>query len=392
MLDVAAAQRDQGHVVDFFSMDHPDNEPATYAALFPKQVNFDESPAGLRQSIQLAKTMIYSTDAARSMQAVIDRFKPDVVHMHNIYHQLSPSILKPLAAAGIPAVMTVHDFKLVCPTYRMLDGTTLCDSCVEGGVHNAIRKKCNRGSLAGSALVALESGIHRTTHAYGHISRFIAPSTFLERLLIRGAVYPERIRVVPHFVDTRTDPFAHASDRSIQPNAVFIGRLSHEKGVDIAINAFAKNHLGHLNIVGSGPEEATLRALAERVAPGRVTFHGHQTKSQVNEHLRRASLLVLAARYFENQPMSILEAFANGVPVVGTDLGGIPELVQDNVTGRLVPPNDPETLATVLDSLFADPTSLERLAHSAFAYAHQQHGAQDHLAALDAIYSEVTAK
>ncbi len=384
MLDLGRAQVGHGHEVEYFAMAHPENEPATYDALFPPYLAFDEAPSGVGGAITMARTMVHSRPAREAMAEIVERFRPDVVHLHNIYHQLSPSILQPLRRAGIAAVMTVHDFKLVCPTYRMLDGSGPCDACVRKGFREAVIRRCNRGSLAASALVAVESSLHRTFHSYGHVSRFLAPSEFLAELLRRADVYPDRVQVLRHGFGV--DPIAIPGRRD--GSVVFVGRLSPEKGVDIAIRAIGlvTSPGAHLHILGSGPEERALRALAAVEAPGRVTFHGHVGREAVLERLRTSSVAVLTARYYENQPMSILEAFACGVPVVATDLGGIPELV-DHTTGRLVRPEDPTQVAGELDALLQDPGIAEHLGRNAQDRVASRHDPAAHLAALDDVYA-----
>ena len=126
------------------------------------------------------------------MEAVLDEFQPDVVHLHNVYHQLSPSILGPLARRGVPAVMTLHDYKLTCPTYRMLDHGQICNACVGGHFHNAVLKRCNRGSLGASAVVAIETAVHRRMGAYRPVGVFICPSRFIARTM-RSTISAARI-------------------------------------------------------------------------------------------------------------------------------------------------------------------------------------------------------
>lgn len=387
MLDLGRAQVDHGHEVEYFAMAHPDNESATYDALFPPYVAFDEAPSGVGGAVTMAWTMVHSRPARAAMAAIVERFRPDVVHLHNIYHQLSPSILQPLRRAGIPAVMTVHDFKLVCPTYHMADRNGPCDACVRNGFHEAVIRRCNRGSFAASALVAVESSLHRTFHSYGHIGKFLAPSEFLAELLRRADVYPEKVQVLRHGFGVDSVATPGGRDGSV----VFVGRLAPEKGIDIAIRAIGMMATpgAHLHILGSGPEERPLRALAAAEAPGRVTFHGHVAREAVLNRLRLSSVAVLTGRHYENQPMSILEAFSCGVPVVGADLGGIPELV-DDTTGRLVRPEDPAQVAGMLEELLQSPGELERLGRNGQDRLRARHDPAEHLGALDDVYANVT--
>ena len=164
MLDLAEAQRAEGHDVGFFAMQHPENDGDVNDDLFPARMELNPPPEGLAARVRTAGQIIYRPDARAGMDAVLDRVRPDVVHLHNIYHQLSPSILRPVKKRGIAAVMTLHDYKLACPTYQFLDADgKICEACLPGKFRNATRKRCNQGSLAGSALATIELSVHRAT-------------------------------------------------------------------------------------------------------------------------------------------------------------------------------------------------------------------------------------
>jgi glycosyltransferase involved in cell wall biosynthesis len=389
MLDVGAAQRRTGHDVEFFSMRHPDNVNSRFASLFPPEVDFaSETGNRVSRSVRVASTMVFNRDAAAGMAAVVREFRPDVVHLHNIYHQLSPSILRPLRSARIPAVMTVHDYKLVCPSYRLLANGEPCLRCVEGSVFNAVSQRCMDDSRAASALVAIESGLHRTFGMYGAVRRFIAPSSFLENLLRRGGVAADRVVHVPHFSEVDPGGVPTAAERN--GSVLFAGRLSGEKGVATLIRAFASTSLPSLIIAGEGPEREALEDLARASAPERVTFLGAVGKERVTELQRSCSLGVLPAEWFENQPMSILEAFGHGLPMIGTGLGGISELIEHERTGLIVAPKTPSQLADALQRL-ADPNTADSLAAAARQRAIDVHNLDAHLARLTTIYHEVSS-
>jgi glycosyltransferase involved in cell wall biosynthesis len=383
MFDLAEQQRRRGDVVEFFSMQDDRNVESAFADLLPPHVQLEPAPPGVVARARVAATMVWSRRAERAMAEVVERFAPDVVHCHNIYHQLSPSILRPLERGRVPVVMTVHDYKPVCPSYRLHDGDGVCTACVGHGTHHAALRACKDGSRTASAILAVESGIHRATGAYGRVDRFICPSRFLADTLRAGRFYPERLRVVPNFVDaTAVQPRRGAGD-----GFVYVGRLSHEKGVDLLIDAVARAGV-QLTVVGDGPERDTLRVLADRVAPGHVIFTGHLGREAVMTTVGSARAAVLFARWHENMPMSILEANAASVPMVVSDLGGLPDLVDDEVTGHVVPHGDVDALATVLRRLDSDPGWSERLGAAARTVVFDRYGVQTHLAAVDGVYDE----
>ena len=384
MLDVAELQRTQGHDVEFFAMAHPNNAAATYAHLFPRLVELEPPPPSLSGRLDATATMLWSGRAAKAMAAVADAFQPDVVHMHNIYHQLSPAILRPLAKRGIAMVLTAHDYKLVCPSYRMLDGENLCDACLGGRVHQATLRRCKDGSLAASAVLTLESGLHRLTRAYKPIHRFVAPSHFLADKLRSGGIWPDRVRQLNNFVD----PSNIAPRQGNGDGFISVGRLSPEKGVDTAIRAIGLLKDARLTIAGDGPEREALERLAGDVAPGRIEFVGHVTPTDVAALNAGARAAILAARWYENMPLSVLETLAAAVPMVVTDLGGLPELVTDGVNGLVVPSGNPQSLADALARLSENSGLAYELGRKGREGVLANHDPADHLVALDAIYRE----
>jgi len=383
MEDVAALQRAAGDEVEFFGMDHPENGVSRFSASFPGYMQLEPQPRSLLGKARAAGRVVWSTSARRGMGEVVEAFRPDVVHLHNVYHQLSPSILRPLAQRDIPAVMTLHDYKLACPTYQLLDQGVPCQACVGGHFTQAVLRRCKGNSLTASSLAAFELWLHTTAGAYGPVGRFVCPSRFLAAKMSEAGVFPERLRWLPHFIDTS----AVERKRERGGGVVFAGRLSPEKGVDTLIEAVGRLDC-RLAIAGDGPERAHLGELAETLAPGRVRFHGRVPKAEVHRLFRSAAVAAVPSRWFENQPMTVLEAFACAVPVVASDLGGLSELIDPGVDGDLVPPDDPEALAAALDRILSRPSSALAMGGDARAKVMAQFDPQRHRAGLTGIYGE----
>jgi glycosyltransferase involved in cell wall biosynthesis len=385
MLDLAHLQRERGDGVELFGMRHPENEPSRFERWFPSRVDFEPPPSSLQGKLRGAGRLLWSSSAARGMTAVLDAFRPDLVHLHNIYHQLSPSILRPIRAAGIPAVMTLHDYKLACPTYRFLDHGQICEACVPRRFWNPVLRRCNGDSLAASALNGLEMTIHTATGIYGAVHRFACPSRFLEGKMREGRVFPDRLRWIPNFVDI------HAIQAKEAPggDAVYAGRLADEKGVDVLIEAVSRDPELRLDVAGEGPAREQLERLAAaRGAAGRIRFHGRIPAVELRELLRAASVLVVPSRWYENMPLSILEGFAAGLPVVASDLGGIPELIDSGRDGLLVPVDDPDALVDAIKGLIESPSRAYEMGRMARTKAEREFAPERHLARLDAIYEQ----
>lgn len=383
LLDVVELQLRAGHEVAAFGMDHPENPPQRYQAHLPPLVQLEPPPRGVAARAAAVARMVWSTSSRRGIDAVVRSFRPDVVHLHNIYHQLSPSILRPLAERGIPTVMTLHDYKLACPTYRFMDHGKVCEACLDGRFRHAVQRRCKDGSLGASTVLALESAVHRAIGAYDGVGVFISPSRFLADRMAKAGVHPDRMHVLNNFVDAR----AVTPKRSPGGNVAFAGRLSYEKGVDVLIEAVARLGSGvELDIAGDGPERSALEALAAARAPGRVRFHGQMGKDRLRALLRSAAVLGVPSRWHENQPMVVLEAFACGVPVVTSNLGGLPELVDSGQDGLVVPANDPEALAGALTHVLEDPDRGLTMGQAARAKALEAFTPEQHLKRLEALY------
>jgi glycosyltransferase involved in cell wall biosynthesis len=386
MLELADLQTRAGHQVAFFGMDHQDNLPQRYAAHFPPYLSLDPPPSSVGGRLATAAHIVYSPASRRGIEQVVRSFRPDVAHVHNIYHQLSPSVLRPLAEHGVPTVLTLHDYKLICPSYQLLDHGRICEACLGGRFHHAVLRRCKDGSLGASTLVAVESTVHRLTRAYGVAGLMISPSRFLAGKMLQAGVYPERLTVLDHFVDTAgTAPKATPGGK-----VVFAGRLAPEKGLDALIEAIARVGAGaELDVAGDGPERARLEALAAARAPGRVRFHGRLPKDRLLDLIRAAAVVAVPSRWHENQPMAVLEAFACGVPVVTTNLGGLPELVDQGRDGVVVDADDLQALAGALEGLLADPERAFAMGRAARAKAERRFAPERHLDQLQRLYQRV---
>jgi glycosyltransferase involved in cell wall biosynthesis len=281
--------------------------------------------------------------ARRRLRALLREVRPRIAHAHNVYHHLSPSVLSLLREGGIPVVLTVHDLKLACPAYTMIARQQPCERCRGGKFHHTVLNRCIKGSLALSSLVMLESYLHRALRLYDrNVTRFVVPSRFVIDKLVEWGWQRERFVHIPNFVDV--DRFRPA--QPIGKRFVYCGRLDQLKGVATLVRAaaIAKQPL---TIVGNGPDETRLRKLADELGAD-VQFLGYLSKQDLAPVIESARAIVLPSEVNENAPLSVLEAYAAGRPVIGSNIAGIPELVREDETGVLFPPGDAEALAAAL--------------------------------------------
>jgi glycosyltransferase involved in cell wall biosynthesis len=387
MLRTAALQSAAGDEVAFFGMQDPRNGDHRYAEHFPAPAERDSSSAVAQ--LRAAGRFVYSREAERGMARVLDAFRPDMVHLHNIYHHLTPSVLRPISRRRVPAVMTVRDFKLVCPTQGLFAHGQPCEACVGRHFHQAALIRCRGGSLAASGLCAVELSLHTALRSYDPVRLFLCPSAFVASKLRAGKVYPDRLRRLPNFVGLER-PAASVLSRA---RIVYVGRLTHLKGVDVLVEAMASlPPSAQLDLAGQGHDQTALALAAERVAPGRVRFHGHLSQEEVADLIRSSSALVLPSRAYENQPRAILEGMAAGVPVVASAHSGIPELVEHETNGLLVEPDDARALADALGRLLADPAAAAEMGRAGRRRAEALFSPGAHLDRLNRLYREAIAQ
>lgn len=403
-LTVGSELERMGHEVAYFSMRHPDNLPCKWDKYFVTQREYNN----VRNPLKAARdgmALIYSPEAKRNFQALCEEFRPDVVHLNNVHRQITLSILDApyLGENEVPVFYTAHDYVTVCPGYLMLDGDgRVCDACLEDGRYrHCIENRCVKGSRAKSALAAMEASFNRAHKSNRRIDRVIAPSRFMRYKLIEGGWPEGKVVFLQNFaddaiLDRATNAGADATDRE-NPYLLFFGRLSVEKGVDTLLRAFdaALPSLPQgmrLVVVGDGPDAADFKALASSLgcAP-RIEFAGYQTGGALQSYVERASLAISSSRWRENMPYSIVEAFAAGTPVVGTDIGGIPELVDEGKTGFICEPGGVQSMADAISrgtNAFLDRSAYSMLQRNCRSYVMENCSREKFMNDLVNLYKE----
>lgn len=383
-LTVGSELERMGHEVAYFSMKHPDNLPCKWDKYFVTQREYNNVKSPLKAARD-GMALIYSPEAKRNFQALCEEFRPDVVHLNNVHRQITLSILDApyLRENKIPVFYTAHDYVTVCPGYLMLDGDgRVCDACVEDGRYrHCIERRCVKGSRAKSALAAMEASFNRAHKSNQRIDRVIAPSRFMRSKLIEGGWPEDKVVFLQNFaddaiLDRAANAGADTTDRE-NPYLLFFGRLSAEKGVDTLLRAFdaaLPNFTQNMRLVavGDGPDAEEFKALASSLGSApRIEFAGYQTGGALQTYVERASLAISSSRCRENMPYSIVEAYAAGTPVVGTNIGGIPELVDEGKTGFICEPGDVQSMADAISrgvNAFLEQPAYAKLQRSCRSY------------------------
>jgi len=373
-----------------FAMNDADARPSPWSRFFVGAHDYSAP----RFDPGAALSLVWNREAARNLDALLHEVRPDVAHIHNIYHHLSPSILPVLAKHRIPVVMTLHDLRLLCPAIHMLRDGEVCERCRGGRLWQAVAGRCVKDSAAASALAALETWNQRSRGLYESVvSRFLCPSAFYAEKYAEWGYPDERLEHVANFVDLeRWRPVAEAPDAA----CLYFGRLSREKGLGTLLRAHAawrdrraadgSTPPPALMIAGSGPAEAELHALASDLGFADDVFLGPLAPDDLRALLPRMRFTVLPSEWYENGPFSLLESLACGVPVVGADIAGIPECLDDGVDGVLFPHGDVGGLADALER--ADALGPEARS-AARARTERNHDRTAHMNRLEKILASV---
>lgn len=380
-----------GHEVIPFSMQDDRNFPSKYSKYFVS--NLEVGKPGLRMVNQIGRSF-WSRETKTKLASLLDEVKPDVAHLHLIYHHLSPSLLPELKKRKIPVVMTLHDYKLICPNYLLYTEGNPCERCRGHRYYNAVIHKCLKRSYPLSAFAALEMSAHKLMQVYEkNIDLFIAPSQFVKQEYVKFGQDPAKITVVPHFIDPA---FLQAADRAgseaaqSEPYALFFGRLSQEKGIDKLLEAIYiyKPHLHlQLHIAGTGPMEAWIKSYIEtRGLQDRVKMLGHLNTEQLISAVRSAAVVVIPSRVYETFGFSALESIALGTPVVAYAMGGLSEIITPEV-GRLVPLDEVSSLAKAMTELATWDRAKTRAAGRELITS--RYTPQRHLESLMTLYSHL---
>jgi glycosyltransferase involved in cell wall biosynthesis len=297
---------------------------------------------------------IHSTSAVRRVRRLLREHGSDVVHCHNLFPSLSPSVLRAAADEGAAVVMTLHNYRLLCLPATFLRDGHVCEDCLRRVPWRGVVHRCYRGSVLGSGALAGSLTLHRAAGTLGRVRRFLAVSQFLREKHVEAGLPAERIAVKPNFVPSA------AARRGAGRHFLYLGRLSPEKGVATLLEAHRPEH-GPLVLAGDGPDRQRLQTLA---GPG-VELTGAVPPDAVSSLLADARALLVPSTSYEGAPRGVLEAYAVGVPVVASRIGSLTELVDDRATGLLVPPEDPRAWADALTRLADDDDESRRLGAAA---------------------------
>ena len=372
--ELANLLKEKGHQIAFFSMRNDKNISTGEKEYFVEEIDLNTG------SKLKALDVIYSKENKKKMTETLEDFKPDIVHINNFQRQLSESIIEAIKEKNIPIVFTAHDVQAVCPAITMLDNNKeICELCKKGKYINCIKKGCVKNSKLKSILGAVEAEYYRIKKVYDKkISYIITPSEFYKQKLIEDGIKENKIGAIHNFIDVRE----YNLQIEDEGYGLYVGRLSKE--------AFSSLQNKKLYIAGDGPEKEKIeKIIKDRHLEENIKLLGYLNQNQVKEYIRKSRFVVVPSIWYENCPYSVLETLAIGKPVIGANIAGIPELVQDKVNGLTYQYDDIRELEEKMKLLFENKELADEYGRNAKNIAKKEYSKNEYYNKIIKIYEKL---
>lgn len=377
--------RSYGHDVKHFAMKHPLNISCAEEKYFLDYIDYAElnKNKSIPNALKVLTRSIYYKQARVKIRDLINDFKPDIVHLQNIHAHITPSILFEFKKFNIPVVWTLHDYKMICPnTHYLIDRTLeICEACKSGSYYQAVIKRCKKESFWASLAACIEAYSHRIMGIRNLVNTFLTPSRFLRNKLIQYGFNSDIVVHLPLFLSD--DKFDYNENN--EGYILYFGRIDYIKGVITLLQA-CKN-LKNVKVVIAGRISERIEQEFNDLISKNVTYVGFKSGDELTALKKGALAVVVPSICYENQPFSILEAFALGTPVIGSRIGGIPELVKNGETGLLFEPGNAEDLKEKIQYLFNNPVLCKQMGSKCIEFVKENNSAEIHYNKLIELYS-----
>ena len=378
---------ENGHEVIYFTLKWNKNLPSPFEKYFPES---KETRKGLFRQIINLRNYFYYPDAAKKLEQLILDEKPDIAHIHLMWGQISPSIFPILKKYHIPVIFTIHDYRMVCPAYSFKNGKgEICEVCYGKSFYRCFTHKCTKGSYFLSIFMSAEMYFR---------NKYFNPNKYIDGLLYvsdfarkKHEQYMQSFKnkpniVLHNFSVSIVNTGRYVSDKYF----LFLGRLSEEKGIVTLMNAMKKNPEFKLKIVGAGPLENELKTYKEQHRLNNIEFLGYKSGEELTQLKKQAYFTVVPSECYENNPMAIIESYAEGVPAIGSKIGGIPEIIKEGKTGYIFTPKNDKELAELIKKA-ANLTRVEYLtmSNNAIKFAQKDMSKESYYNRLIPFYKQI---
>ena len=388
--NVSKLYRENGHKVIPFSMIDKRNIPTEFSEFFIKNIDYKKlnEKKKLTKGIEVLTKSIYSLEAKRNLERLLDTVSIDLAHLNLIHHYITPSILKVFKKRNIPIVWTLHDYTAICPQSTFVSNDKICEKCIGGRFYNCTLNKCKKQSYLASSVAALENYVYKFSDYYSYVDYFICPSVFSYEKYKKHGFFPEKLRQIYHgyqFESAIIEDSLNTKSLATKENRnyiIFVGRLEKIKGVSTLLKAMKSNPDIHLKVIGDGASEQDLLAYQLKNDLTNVEFLGKKSKEEVWQLIYHSEFLVCPSEWYEVLGFTIVEAMLMRKPVIGANIGAIPETVIHNYSGVLFEAGNVEDLSERIRTLYNDKNEIVRLGNNAKAHAEDLFSPQKHFEGL----------
>ncbi len=382
----------EGHEVSVFSVQGDKNEDTPFSRYFVEPVGgrnavyYEEYRKDPKTVLQLVARSCYSLEVKKAIQREIREIKPDIVYIIHFVNKLSPSVITGAKELGVPVVLRLSDFFLLCPRFDFLCKGKVCEDCLSRGYFSCIRRRCVKHSLAASAIRVFSMRLHRLMKIYDQVDAFVTPTAFMKTKLIQNGFPAKKIRHIPTF--TVQQP--HDTSCPVGTYGLYFGRISEEKDVETVIRAYSQMPDRTLKIVGDDTT-AEAQRLKHRVREEKLTnieFAGMKQGEELEHWIRGARFSIVPSVWYENLPNTIPESFRFSKPVIASRIGSLPEIIHDGENGLLFAPGNEYELRDRI-RLLDDDALVKRLGENGRSSLETLYGADVHYQKLINLFCEV---
>ncbi|MDN3657628.1 glycosyltransferase family 4 protein [Ferruginibacter paludis] len=388
-----------GYEVIPFSTHNKKNTFSPYSKYFVSAYDFKElnKHKTISNGIKALRTSVVSSDALNKLDRILEKHDIKFAHLHNIHHYITPAIVEKLHKKGIKIIWTLHDYKIICPENSFVSKGKVCEKCMDGSFYHCAINKCKKNSLLASALATFEAYYYHKKNTYHLVDFYLCPSRFIlnkflqfgfdkNKMLLSGLCYD--ISLVDNFIErSKSAPTPPNTGKYI----LYVGRLEDIKGVKTLIEAVRGTDI-HLKIAGRGNAEESLTNYIQTEHISNVELLGFKKKDDIFELTQHASFGVCPSEWYENYPFSVSETFLFSKPVVGANIGGIPELVINEQTGLLFEAGNQSQLREKLLRLWNDDELVKKLGEQARKHSYDLFNYETHWNTINSVIQKLDLK
>lgn len=387
--NVSKLYQDNGHQVIPFSMEDERNIPNNYSEFFIRNIDYKKlnEQKKISQGIEVLAKSIYSREAIKNLEHLLNQVDIDLAHLNLIHHYITPSVLKVFKKRNIPVIWTLHDYTAICPQSTFISNDKVCEKCIGSRFYNCALNKCKKQSFLASSVAALENYVYRYSDYYSYVDYFICPSVFSYEKYRKHGFFPDKLRQIYHGYEFKDDSVHTNGNQKSLPDSksryiVFVGRLEKIKGISTLLKAMKSNLDIHLKVIGDGSSERDLLAYQKEYDLKNVEFMGKRGKKEVWQLIYNSEFLICPSEWYEVLGFTIVEAMLMGKPVIGANIGAIPESVIHNYSGILFEAGNVQELSLKIKELYNKQDEILRLGNNAKTHAEKLFSPQKHFKEL----------